>query len=343
MRSSKSVCFGFFMASLALVGCDGSELDLADDGLEGYDEDPSFRAEKDNSESLAGAKLNGTALSSLPMSTQGTVQGNRLLSVQIPGHAASGVARLEQASGELILGLADGGELRGLAVKGATFAFDTDGDARADLRLMVAGAARNASEAVLGGEIWEYRLTQTDALGVASRVCGDATVAVFVDGDWDASGARGATGDFADGSDTMTIACSNTAIAKCAYWGYRPTDAAGEAYHQTCTRMVRADYRYDGASRTMNGTTIWIKDRLGINEQASQSGVVKEAEWGVDGLLCVNRAHFRQPTRVLPECPEGDLEQCYTIDPDIPDCAEDEDLDEFERPGALFMTGVAAP
>jgi len=103
----------------------------------------------------------------------------------------------------------------------------------------------------------------------------------------------------------VTIACRHYALAKCVEWGYIPWKNAtscnvtnGEKscevvslrdYHQTCTRMCRADYCGDGQGWTADGTLIDIWDNLSppIQARAAPEWPV-EAEWNIDGAVCVH-------------------------------------------------------
>ncbi len=170
--------------------------------------------------------------------------------------------------------------------------------------------------------------------GETSPLCydgaGNPTEALMLPGAWDHS-----TGTRTDTSNnTVTAACRHAALAKCAEWGYRPGEEAD--YHQACVRLVRADYDASGTARTANGTTIYVSDDLGINTEDDVPGLVKEAEWGPDGALCVNRANFRRSD--LTGCSDPtDAAECL---PGIPECTgPDSDLS-LSMPGALIVTGV---
>ena len=122
------------------------------------------------------------------------------------------------------------------------------------------------------------------------------------------SGRWNETGHYIDDA-SLTFACSNGAIAKCVRWGYKPwKNVQGlslRGHHQACIRMVRADYCGNGNSHTRVGTPIDIYDPMKINQQNSQSGMVFEAAWGIDGALYLNRPRFQSVIAQLQqECPE---------------------------------------
>jgi hypothetical protein len=97
---------------------------------------------------------------------------------------------------------------------------------------------------------------------------------------------------------TFTLTCTAGAIGKCVRFGYKPWKMAPSgvslwAYHEACTRMVRADYCGDGRSWTKDGTPVDLYDRLTIQTEDSNDGLQFEAAWGVDGAHCVS--HTRIP------------------------------------------------
>ena len=97
---------------------------------------------------------------------------------------------------------------------------------------------------------------------------------------------------------TFILTCTAGAIGKCVRFGYKPWKRTPEgvslwAYHEACTRMVRADYCGDGRSWTRDGTPIDLYDRLSIQTEDHSDGMEFEAAWGVDGAHCVR--HTRIP------------------------------------------------
>jgi hypothetical protein len=61
------------------------------------------------------------------------------------------------------------------------------------------------------------------------------------------SGSWTATGEHLPSEDAFSLTCTSGASAKCVRMGYKPWKTAKDgtplwAYHQTCVRMVRADY-----------------------------------------------------------------------------------------------------
>jgi len=119
------------------------------------------------------------------------------------------------------------------------------------------------------------------------NVCADGRGGIFVSGTWDATGMH-----HEDAKGVVSFSCMDGAIAKCASWGYAPW-AVGSELHQTCTRLVRADYCGSGISFTKNGTLIDAYDSRGLaSPMTDDSTAVFEAGWGPNGAVCVNRPRF---------------------------------------------------
>jgi hypothetical protein len=130
---------------------------------------------------------------------------------------------------------------------------------------------------------------------------GTAVEALPLEGFWDTRMAWWPEG--------LTFACTDGILAKCVRWGYAPwTEMPGvdmRALHQTCTRMVRADYCGDGVPHTVEGTPIDIWDNAGINVRDNAAGMMFEAEWGPDGAKRIERTRYaHEMPYVLEHCPD---------------------------------------
>ena len=117
------------------------------------------------------------------------------------------------------------------------------------------------------------------------------------------SGAWTASGHHED-RPTFTLTCTAGAIGKCVRFGYKPWKKTPDgvslwAYHEACTRMVRADYCGDGRSWTKDGTPIDLYDRLAVQREDLNDGMEFEAAWGVDGAHCIR--HIQIPELLTPE------------------------------------------
>ena len=192
--------------------------------------------------------------------------------------------------------------LKGAAVQGAVLSA-ADGQGK-PLNLKLKTAEVDPKDPA--GEIYLYEvlyqnpqtqrwqnLCQPDHDGVAK--------ALPLSGQWDNQGHYSPQG--------ITLACTNGALAKCVRWGYKPwktdQDIPWRDLHQTCTRMVRADYCGDGVPHTQPGVAIDIYDRLAIQQRTPQSGMTFEAAWGPEGAVAIHRTRFPTAmTQVRQQCPE---------------------------------------
>jgi hypothetical protein len=120
-------------------------------------------------------------------------------------------------------------------------------------------------------------------------------LALAVPGYWDDKGAwqHG-------GGRSFTLSCLSGAVAKCVLWGYLPwSRSAGDEplapYHQACVQAARARYlpgHDKDPSFTCRGTQVDIYDRLGIQRQGNDAGLVFESLWGRDKPYCVARSRW---------------------------------------------------
>jgi hypothetical protein len=186
------------------------------------------------------------------------------------------------------------------------------------------------------GDVYLYDISVYDVNNdITSPLCtlnGQPAPAIPLSNHWDM-----ATGDRIDDPSAVTFACAGGALAKCVNWGYRPwatvescdpefgtcTQLSLADHHQSCTRMVRADYCGDGVPHTVDGTLIDAFDHLSpaIQAQTSKNNPMwgVEAEWGPDGARCVGTSLRLQHLTELgvpfamPEC---------LAELDAPDCGE---------------------
>lgn len=158
-----------------------------------------------------------------------------------------------------------------------------------------------------GKDIHRYVVSQWDGAAWVP-FCKDAAPAVPLYGYWDNSGAKHASPDF-------TFACLNAALGKCVNFGYRPwVSKELDLLHQSCTRLLRADYCGDGRSFTQDGTQISINDTVGINPDDGANWNL-EAEWTPSGARCVVRS--RRPEIPLPACAKRRTSKtCGATNPD---------------------------
>jgi len=170
---------------------------------------------------------------------------------------------------------------------------------------------RGVAQAAPGSDVWFYDLDVKDK-GKWQPLCldsaGEATEAILLQNAWSPSGQPLSSPP----AGVMTFACRGAALAKCVEFGYKPwasVDGVSLAeVHQSCTRMLRADYCGDGVPHTTNGTPVHVLDQLGIQDVDPIVDYVVEAEWGPDGAVCLNPANRRHPE--------------LTVDCSVPTCGE---------------------
>jgi hypothetical protein len=249
-----------------------------------------------NGDGLNGDGLNGDGLNGPSLGTH--VESVTYASAMRHG-AAIGPAWLD---GSQLMARVGMKTLVGQAMAGVTFTGRSDTGKDVTLRVEAAWQDAPPNE-----DVWEYDVRYLDpAQGTWWPLCQDATgapiPAIAVDGYW--SYARGVPGGGAKTEDGehFTFACKGVgAIGKCILpFGYKPWATVNgvpvDRYHQTCVRMVRADFCGDGMPHTTDGRRIDLYDGLGIQQDTEPWFF--EAEWDENGARCfspLNRSH-----RLLP-------------------------------------------
>jgi hypothetical protein len=239
---------------------------------------------------LNGMRLNGMRLNGMRLN------GMRLNGMRLNGSTLGGT-------------LDDGTWIDGQGLVGALLVGELEDGSEATLRI---DALRQSTEP--GDEdIFYYTVSVSDpATETWQPACGSvdgvATEAIAVPGVWDMSEGTATGGSHSDSADHFTFGCTDAAIGKCVEWGYKPWievtrcdqgdkhhhhtecwTVPGEDYHQTCTRLARADYCGDGRSSTADGTPIDVYDNVGIESPDTAHDWTQEAEWNPDGASCINR------------------------------------------------------
>jgi hypothetical protein len=165
--------------------------------------------------------------------------------------------------------------------------------------------------AASNSDVWAYGVSYNAGSGWAP-LCGTSAgapvLAVPLAGTWDLGvGATG--GSWSASSDSFTFACRGAALAKCVELGYKPwKSAAGVSlrnHHQSCTRMLRADYCGNGQPGTINGWSVNLYDNLGLQKDTENGDEwVFEAQWSPSGAVCVDEY------RLLELVVSGDVPTC---------------------------------
>ncbi len=218
-----------------------------------------------NGMSINGMSINGMSINGMSINGM-SINGSELTGVRADGQPLSG-SQLVGAS--LTAGLSTGSTL----------------PVRVDSAVKLAGS---------NSDVWAYGVSYDAGSGWAP-LCGTSAgapvLAVPLAGTWDLGvGATG--GSWSASSDSFTFACRGAALAKCVELGYKPWKSVGGVslrnHHQTCTRMLRADYCGNGQPGTINGWSVNLYDNLGV--QADTEGGnewVFEARWSPSGAMCV--------------------------------------------------------
>ena len=275
-----------------------------------------------NGRNLNGRNLNGTQL------------GQTLVSVDLsgvrPSTSVDDPLRSVWLQGSVFHGYDGTTEVSGLDFLGAHFVGNLGDGARVDLRVDAIQPGTDAD-----ANVWTYRVSFLDTVdGVWKPACpaadGSALGAIPVEGAWNYQQGVAGGGERIDDPTVFTFACEDAAIAKCVRFGYRPWETTADgrdmaAYHQACTRMVRADFCGDGTSHTQDGSWVNLYDGLGV-QQDTETWLL-EAEWDAQGARCFSsttrsaeavscpgkaqlpgcgqRAHFRTGTLIMSEVPQS--------------------------------------
>jgi hypothetical protein len=112
----------------------------------------------------------------------------------------------------------------------------------------------------------------------------------------------------------FTFACrTRGALAKCIDDGYVPwlshNGTSLVDHHQTCVRMLRADYCGNGTSYTTNGRLVNLYDGIGV--QVDTETFRLEAEWAPEGARCLTDA--RRASVAVPCFPSAPDPACGDV------------------------------
>ncbi len=235
-----------------------------------------------NGKSLNGVSLNGVSLNGKSLNGK-SLNGTSLNGVSLNGEELSVDVVLEGTA--LVGALADGTRIAGRDWIGATL-IGRVGDGTIELEI--------SDVEQRDGLEW-YSLAID-----GNEMCAEG--GLFLAGVWDETGARH---DSLEGGDfAYSFSCNDGALAKCVDWGYAPY-AVGADAHQSCTRLVRADYCGDGTPHTADGTEIDIFDRLGVQQSDTSVDFDFEAGWGPQGAVCVSHPRYEEIANgehVSPSC-----------------------------------------
>ncbi len=270
-----------------------------------------------NGRELNGRELNGRELNGRELNGR-ELNGRELNGRELNGRELNGVA----LSGAKL----DGVKLSGLKLKGTLLVGSTENGGSVSGSELVGTVLKPES----GGKALAYRIddyflsSDTDMHLYQVSVGADATwfpycgsdedgepiLATAVAGRWDYGVNVSGGGSKINDPSSFTFACLTGAIAKCVMLGYKPWKKLNgdslAAHHQTCTRVLRADYCGNGQSFTKNGVLINIYDGIGVQPDTDKWGI--EAEWAEDGALCLENR--RVPSNEPVSCVSQTYKHC---------------------------------
>jgi hypothetical protein len=235
-----------------------------------------------NGTDLNGTDLNGTTLKGISFGG-GTLDGASLLDLH-----------LEQA--QLVARNGEGIRLAGTSLVGAELAGQLDNGAT--LALQITSVSQGPSP---NDDIYHYGVSYRGGDGRPRALCidrdGNPIAAIALAGRWNYGQGMPGGGSHIDDPASFTFACRDGALGKCTEWGYKrwrtENGVSLAGYHQTCTRVVRADYCGDGATHTVNGQLINIYDNQGVQKDTRLW--LGEASWDEHGARAynlLNRSHL---------------------------------------------------
>lgn len=177
----------------------------------------------------------------------------------------------------------------------------------APVRFRVDAVEKDAADP--DGDVFLYSLSYRDPAGGGYKTyClpdrEGKTLAVPLSGYWDP-----ARREHVAAPEVITFACTNSPLAKCMRWGYKPWKTVDGTslrdHHQACVRMTRADYCGDGQPHTREGTLIDVYDRIGIQKREEQADMALEAAWGPGGAVYLARPRLGGALeKIVARCPD---------------------------------------
>ncbi|WP_224247546.1 ADYC domain-containing protein [Hyalangium gracile] len=294
---TKHVAVAALMSAL-VVGCGTSDQDSAFEPSVGTTEAALVVA---NGSQLNGSQLNGSQLN-------GPTLNQRLVSVSYAGAKRTGMGPLDEVwlEGSTLHGLLDTDELSGVDFQGMQFVGNLENGGTVTLRVDSVIPGSGAQQ-----DVWSYKVSFQDPTDmkwypICTGADGSPAGAIALENRWDYRQGVSGGGSKIHDATAFTFACEGAAIAKCVHYGYKPWQSVNgvslEDYHQTCTRMIRADFCGNGTSYTQDGKWVNLYDSL--NVQTDTESWTPEAEWNAQGASC-----FTSQTRATApiQCADGRL------------------------------------
>jgi hypothetical protein len=288
--------------SLLVAGC-ASQSDPS------FDDRPPATLVVTNGENLNGENLNGENLNGENLNGPGL--GVNVSSVSFSGASLGGDIQLDSVwlGGTVFYGVSSGHTYSGLDFNGARFAAVALDGSPVALRVHDASNAAPPND-----DVWSYLVDYLDSSRNWQPLCRDASgaavAAVPLMGRWNYGRGVPGGGSKIDDPDAFTFACTGLgAIAKCVLpIGYKPwKTVAGTSLapmHETCVRLIRADYCGDGNAWTKNGRMVDVYDALSIQRDTTPWWFF-EAEWTSAGARCVSTQRvidLKNILGIVPSC-----------------------------------------
>ncbi len=298
-------------------------VERSSDALWGYSYFPSIYFPNVNTifAAMLGRELNGTTLNGKVLDNHWVV-GVSLEDVELPNGKIQTLAltatrfRSLPTSSASFFGHSQGRLLRNRQLEGALFmGVLDDGDT---ISLRIDDVVRSWSGTTFGLSFYEISYPTDEAWQPMCGVDedGEPILAIPLNDLWNYQEGVTGGGSRIENDDAFTFACVGHVLEKCVEMGYRPwlpglmcsTDEnemnscdwiSLADHHQTCTRVLRADYCGDGISHTIDGTMISVYDNIGIRWDGQDWPF--EAEWTPEGARCVKQERIEE-LEETPEC-----------------------------------------
>ena len=240
-----------------------------------------------NGMSINGMSINGMSINGMSINGM-SINGSQLTGVKSNGQAISGAGFV-------------GASLTGTLTSGGTVSLRVDS-------AQTLAAPNN--------DVWAYGVSyQLAGSSTWSPMCAtSATLAIPLSGTWNLGSGVVGGGSWSASSTSFTFGCRGASLAKCVELGYKPWKTVNGVllrnHHQSCVRMLRADYCGDGKSWTQDGTPINVYDSLNIQTDAAEYKL--DAEWTPTGARCIWKLRDFQTNK--PTCEQmKKLEGCGTF------------------------------
>ncbi len=275
-----------------------------------------------NGSELNGSELNGSELNGSELNGP-TIPGAVTVWTSLDGVTINGTT-LDSASldASLFTGSAGATTYSGADFVGAQFqALRGDGST---VTLRISSIA--AQTPLRWSYFVEYLETDSQWYSICENASGPLA-AYALPGTWNYQAGVANGGAHSNDATKFTFACrTRGALAKCIDNGYVPwlshNGTSLADHHQTCVRMLRADYCGNGTSYTTTGRLVNLYDGVGI--QADTEAFRLEAEWTANGARCLTNA--RRASVSVP---------CFPAEPE-PGCG---DVAHFDS-GTLIMNEI---